>query len=81
MTRTVRAVLADDERLLREQLQLRLSESWPALEIVGVGRDGLEAVELVNRLRPDVVFLDIRMPGLTGIEAAREIVDLGRLAG
>jgi DNA-binding LytR/AlgR family response regulator len=37
MTRTVRAVLADDERLLREQLQLRLSESWPALEIVGVG--------------------------------------------
>ena len=76
MTRIVRAVLADDERLLREQLQLRLSESWPALEIVGVGRDGLEAVELVNRLRPDVVFLDIRMPGLTGIEAAREIVDL-----
>jgi len=72
----VRALIADDERLLREQLQARLNESWPALEIVGMARDGLEAVELSDALRPDVVFLDIRMPGLTGIEAARDIVDL-----
>lgn len=73
---TVRALIADDERLLREQLQARLHESWPALEVVGTARDGLEAVQLADALRPDVVFLDIRMPGLTGIEAARDIVDL-----
>lgn len=72
----VRALIADDERLLREQLQARLNESWPELELVGMARDGLEAVELADALRPDVVFLDIRMPGLTGIEAARDIVDL-----
>ena len=70
------ALIADDERLLREQLQTRLGESWPDLEIVGVARDGLEAVKLADQLRPDVLFLDIRMPGLTGIEAAREIVAL-----
>ena len=72
----VRAVLADDERLMREQLRLRLSQAWPALEIVAEARNGLEAVELVAQHRPDVVFLDIRMPGLTGVEAAREILQM-----
>lgn len=70
---TLRAVLADDERLLREQLKSRLAEVWPDLEIVAEARDGREAVEAVARERPDIVFLDIRMPALTGIEAAREI--------
>ena len=73
---TLRALIADDERLLREQLQARLRESWPELDIVGLARNGLEAVQLAQALRPDVVFLDIRMPGQTGIEAAREIVDM-----
>ena len=76
-----RAVIADDERLLREQLQARLRESWPELVICGVARDGLEAVKLADELRPDVVFLDIRMPGLTGIEAAREIAGLDDWCG
>ena len=74
--RPVRALIADDERLLREQLQARLAESWPELQICGIARDGLEAVRMADELRPDVVFLDIRMPGLTGIEAAQDIFAL-----
>jgi DNA-binding LytR/AlgR family response regulator len=70
----VRALIADDERLVREQLQARLAECWPELQICAVARDGLEAVRLAAEVNPDVVFLDIRMPGLTGIEAARDIV-------
>ena len=70
------AVLADDERLMRDQLRARLAEVWPELQIVAEARNGLEAVQLVQQHRPDVVFLDIRMPGLTGVEAARQIVQL-----
>ena len=74
-----RAVLADDERLMREQLRARLSEAWPELQIVAEAKHGAEAVELVEQHRPDVVFLDIRMPGMTGVEAARQIsqMDVG----
>ena len=63
----VTAVIADDERLLRDQLRARLVEVWPALEIVGEARNGAEAVALTEQLHPDLVFLDIRMPGMTGI--------------
>ena len=76
MQASIRAVLADDERLMREQLRLRLSQAWPALDIVGEARNGLEAVELVSQHRPEVVFLDIRMPGLSGVDAAREILQM-----
>jgi DNA-binding LytR/AlgR family response regulator len=72
----VRAVIADDERLMREQLRARLTEVWPELEIVAEARNGLEAVELVAQHRPDLVFLDIRMPGLTGVDAARQIAQM-----
>ena len=72
-----RAVLADDERLMREQLRTRLAEVWPELEIVAEAKNGAEALALVREHRPDLVLLDIRMPGMTGIEAAREIVQLG----
>ncbi len=72
----LRALIADDERLLREQLRTRLADVWPELEICGQARDGLEAVRMADELRPDIVFLDIRMPGQTGIEAASEIVSL-----
>jgi DNA-binding LytR/AlgR family response regulator len=71
-----RAVIADDERLMREQLRARLAETWPELEIVAEAKNGLEAVEMVREHRPDVVFLDIRMPGATGVEAARQIAQL-----
>jgi DNA-binding LytR/AlgR family response regulator len=71
-----RAVLADDERLMREQLRARLAEVWPELQIVAEAKNGLEAVQLVDQHRPDIVFLDIRMPGLTGVDAARQIAQL-----
>jgi DNA-binding LytR/AlgR family response regulator len=70
-----RAIIADDERLLREQLRTRLGEVWPELRIVGEARNGDEAVALVAEHRPDLAFLDIRMPGKSGVEAAREIGD------
>jgi len=71
-----RAVLADDERLMREQLRARLAEVWPDLQIVAEAKNGLEAVQMAAEHRPDIVFLDIRMPGLTGVEAARQIAQL-----
>ena len=71
-----RALIADDERLMREQLRARLAEVWPELEIVGEARNGVEAVELTAQLHPDLVFLDIRMPGMTGVDAARNIAQL-----
>jgi DNA-binding LytR/AlgR family response regulator len=67
------AIIADDERLMRDQLRMRLNEVWPELEIVGEAKNGDEAVELVVQLEPDLTFLDIRMPGKTGMEAARQI--------
>ncbi len=74
--RATTAVLADDERLMREQLRARLAEVWPELQIVAEAKNGLEAVQLVDQHRPDIVFLDIRMPGLTGVEAAKQIAQL-----
>ena len=71
-----RALIADDERLMREQLRARLAEVWPELEIVAEAKNGLEAVELTEAHHPDLVFLDIRMPGMTGVEAARAIAQL-----
>jgi len=67
------AIIADDERLMRDLLRTRLSQVWPELDIVGEARNGDEAVQLVAELKPDLTFLDIRMPGKTGIEAARDI--------
>ncbi|MDH5209392.1 MAG: LytTR family DNA-binding domain-containing protein [Burkholderiaceae bacterium] len=69
------AIIADDERLMREQLRARLAEVWPELEILAEARNGEEAVNAVGEHRPDLAFLDIRMPGMTGIEAARAIGD------
>jgi DNA-binding LytR/AlgR family response regulator len=68
-----RAIIADDERLMREQLRTRLADVWPELEIVAEAKNGEEAVAAVRAHAPDLAFLDIRMPGMTGVEAARAI--------
>ena len=75
-TPAVRCVIADDERLMREQLRARLAEVWPDLQIVAEAKNGAEAVAAVAEHRPELVFLDIRMPGLTGVEAARQIAQM-----
>jgi DNA-binding LytR/AlgR family response regulator len=67
------AIIADDERLMRDQLRLRLSQVWPELEILDEAKNGEEAISMVEEHRPDFTFLDIRMPGKTGLDAAREI--------
>lgn len=60
---------------MREQLRSRLAEVWPELQILAEARNGEEAVAAVEQHRPDLAFLDIRMPGMTGIEAARALGD------
>lgn len=67
------AIIADDERLMRDQLKLRLNQVWPELEILDEAKNGDEAIALVEQHQPDFVFLDIRMPGKTGLEAAQAI--------
>jgi DNA-binding LytR/AlgR family response regulator len=67
------ALIADDEPLLREALAGQLAQVWPELEIVGLARNGREALALFEARRPDVCFLDVQMPGVTGVEAARRI--------
>ncbi len=70
---TPTALVAEDEPLLRERLVGLLAQAWPQLRVVAQARHGQEAVELYEAHRPQVVFLDVHMPGLNGIEAAREI--------
>lgn len=69
------ALIADDEAPLREQLRMRLKEAWPELRIVAEAANGLEALELAAQHKPDIAFLDIRMPGMGGIDAARQLYD------
>ena len=66
------AVVADDERLMRERLIGRLKEAWPELSIVGEASNGSEAIALVQSGQPDIVFLDIRMPRMDGIQRRLE---------
>jgi len=69
------ALIAEDEPLLAQALRDELQAAWPALEIVAIATDGDEAVEQAMALRPDLLFLDIRMPGRSGLEAAEAIVE------
>jgi two-component system, LytTR family, response regulator LytT len=65
-TGTISAILVDDEQLAREELSYLLKE-FPDVEVLATGRNGLEAVKLIENLEPDVVFLDVQMPGLDGL--------------
>ena len=67
-----RAVIAEDEPLLREELVELLASLWPELELVAQAGDGIEALRALEAHAPDVLFLDIQMPGLTGLEVARQ---------
>src|SRR5580765_7038681 len=70
----LRTVLVDDEQLAREELSYLLSQI-DGIEVIGQAGDGLEAFATIKRLQPDVVFLDVQMPGLTGFEVARRMID------
>jgi DNA-binding LytR/AlgR family response regulator len=74
-TRPPTAVIAEDEPVLARTLARLLEQVWPELRIVGVADDGLRATELALEALPDVMFLDIRMPGRTGIEVAEVVAD------
>lgn len=67
------ALIADDEPLLRKALVRLLGQAWPGLSVIAQARNGREAVEQFEALKPDICFLDVHMPGLSGVEAARLI--------
>jgi DNA-binding LytR/AlgR family response regulator len=73
MTRPPTALIAEDEPLLRRALVRMLKEAWPELEVVAEARNGREALERFEALRPQVCFLDVHMPGLSGLDVARRI--------
>ena len=73
------ALIAEDEPLMRERLVAALKTAWPELETPFVANNGSEALALWNAHRPDVAFLDIRMPGKTGLEVAAEIGDAAHI--
>jgi DNA-binding LytR/AlgR family response regulator len=67
----IRAIIADDEEALRDHLRKRLSGLWPELEVMGAAQDGETALGMIRDLKPDIAFLDISMPGMSGIEVAK----------
>ena len=69
----MKAIIADDEPLLAKHLAARLAALWPRLEIAGVAANGFEARDLIEERRPELAFLDIRMPGLSGLEVVQAL--------
>lgn len=67
----MRAIIADDEQHLAQDLQRRLLQLWPELQVLTVVHDGIAAAQALTELKPDIAFLDIRMPGQSGLDAAR----------
>jgi DNA-binding LytR/AlgR family response regulator len=70
-----RAIIAEDEPLLGQSLKAALARAWPELVVLAIAPNGIEALKLIERDQPDIAFLDIRMPGLTGLEVAAELAD------
>jgi DNA-binding LytR/AlgR family response regulator len=68
-----RALIADDEANLAEHLRARLASAWPELEVLPLAANGIEALRRIEEDAPEVAFLDIRMPGLTGLDVARRV--------
>ena len=66
------AIIAEDEKALRDELRQRLSELWPELLVIGEAGTGIEALQLLEKHAPDLMFLDIQMPGMTGLEIAHQ---------
>ena len=71
---TPRALIADDEEHLRDYLEAQLKTAWPELRVIAKAANGLEALRLIDEEAPDVAFLDIRMPGMTGLDVAARLV-------
>ena len=70
---SIRALIADDEPKLAEYLAGRLAELWPELELCGIAVNGNDALTKIQGEKPDLVFLDIKMPGISGLEIARRM--------
>lgn len=75
----LKAIIADDEAHLLLHLKKRLKDEWPELYICGEAKNGLEAMSLIEKERPDIAFLDIRMPGMTGLEVAGKAIGMCRI--
>ena len=69
----MKALIADDEPLLAQHLRARLAALWPDLEVVGLAANGIEARRMLEDLKPDIAFLDIRMPGQSGLEVVQAL--------
>jgi DNA-binding LytR/AlgR family response regulator len=70
----VKVVIADDEKVMADELQALLLEAYPDILIVGMAHNGEEALHLAKTTKPDIVFLDIQMPGMTGLEVAQKLI-------
>ena len=68
---TVRAIVAEDEGVLRVQMREMLGQVWPELDVVALVEDGVKAAQAIEKHLPDVLFLDIQMPGMSGLDVAR----------
>jgi DNA-binding LytR/AlgR family response regulator len=74
MNNSVTAIIADDEQHLSRYLKEKLNQLWPELNIVGIANNGVEAVKLIQEKQPQIAFLDIHMPGFSGLEVAKQLI-------
>ncbi len=72
----ISAVIADDETTLREYLKHQLQLVWPELRIIGEAENGIQALQQIEQFKPDIAFLDIKMPGLSGLDVASRVQGL-----